>query len=116
MKISFDFDGCLGELKSVQSLCRSMQHANQIAFPAKPFNLVIITTRFEKVWKENHNFLHFIQDLGFTIDDVIFTNGIDKVHKIVELGIEMHFDDDNIEIELINEVKPGVGVLVGLEV
>jgi predicted ABC-type ATPase len=90
--ISFDFDGTLS-LPSVQEFAKKLIK--------KGFNIKIVTTRLDKYL--NQDLIRIKEKLG--IDTVIYTNGEDK-HYFMD-GIDLHFDNDDREIRLINRYSKG---------
>ena len=90
--ISFDFDGTLS-LPSVQEFAKKLIE--------KGFNIKIVTTRLDKYL--NQDLIRIKEKLG--IDNVIYTNGEDK-HYFMD-GIDLHFDNDDREIRLINRYSKG---------
>lgn len=106
MKISFDFDSTLAEDR-VQLLYNKLKEDGH--------DIYITTTRVEKmpngIVLENRDLWSVCKRLGIDKSKVRFTNGNDKYHILD--GFDIHFDDDKIEVDLINEnVKGCVGVLV----
>lgn len=109
MKISFDFDGTLddefGGLHNKQKLeiqglaKKYVQAGNQVC---------IITKRFgpEKsllgLGNEHLVVLDLAKKLG--IKEVYFTNREMKSSHILNLGIGMHFENSDYEVQLINQV------------
>lgn len=105
MKVSFDFDGCLGDNKFVQMICKLFISSGQDVF--------ILTSRDPQmanldVWK-------LADDFGIPKENVIMTNGTMKVHKFLELGIDIHFDNSFDEIVAINDLFTGDSPIRKLE-
>lgn len=77
--------------------------------------IYITTTRPEllkdQIKLENRDLWKVVNDLGIKHENVRFTNGTGKYHFLHDFDI--HFDDDRIEIELIEEhLTTCVGVLI----
>jgi hypothetical protein len=104
-KISFDFDSCLST-KRVQAMARIFIKAG--------CDVYVTTSRFEDTheivakwpWiKEQNKMLYEITDeLGIPRENIRFTAMIDK-WKVLD-GFDIHFDDDEIELEMIKEHLP----------
>ena len=97
MKVSFDFDGCLGDNKWVQLICKVFQSAGHEVF--------IITSRDPQmvnldVWK-------LASEFNIPTENVHMTNGTLKVHKFMELGMDLHFDNSHDEVSSINDMFEG---------
>ena len=45
----------------------------------------------------------YLEKFNISVDDVIFTDGDLKAEKLVELGSDLHFDDDEEELKAANE-------------
>jgi acid phosphatase class B len=97
MKISFDFDGCLGDNKFVQLICKVFQSAGHDVF--------ILTSRDPQM--KNLDVWKLADDFDILKENVIMTNGTMKVHKFLELGIDIHFDNSFDEIVAINDLFTG---------
>lgn len=91
MIISFDFDGCLIH---VDHLVKRFQQFGDTVF--------IVTSRVES--KNNHQDLfEWAHDLGIKRENIYFTNNELKLETIRKLGIQLHFDDDSVEVDEINQ-------------
>ena len=106
MKISFDFDSTLAEDRT-QKLCRRLIEDGH--------DIYITTTRPHKfpngVILENRDLFFVADQLGIDKDKIRFTGGTDKYHFLE--GFDIHFDDDQVEIELIEEhLENCIGVLI----
>jgi len=106
MKISFDFDSTLAEDR-IQRLCAKLQEDGH--------EIWITTTRPHKlpngVIIENRDLFKVAKEFNIPTERIRFTGGTDKYHFLE--GFDIHFDDDRIEIELIEEHVPScVGVLI----
>lgn len=95
MKISFDFDGTLEHLP-MQLLAKKYIEAGIEVF--------ITTTRRDKIKDmkiENKEVFDIAKKVGIPVKNINFTNFEDKYKFVREYDI--HYDDDELEIELINE-------------
>jgi hypothetical protein len=97
MKISFDFDGCLGDNKFVQLICKVFQSAGH--------DVYILTSRDPKM--ENRDVWKLAKEFNIPDENVHMTNGTLKVHTFMDLGIDMHFDNSFDEIVAINDLFIG---------
>ena len=90
MNVSFDYDG-------------TMLHVNHLVERFQRFGdeIFIVTSRVES--KNNHNDLfEEAMDLGIKRENIYFTNNEIKLSKLEELNINLHFDDDSVEVDEIN--------------
>jgi uncharacterized HAD superfamily protein len=94
MKVSFDFDGCLGDNKFVQLICKVFQSAGHEVF--------IITSRDPQMG--NRDVWKLAEEFKIPFENVHMTNGSLKVHKFMELGMDLHFDNSFDEIVAINDM------------
>jgi hypothetical protein len=104
-KISFDFDSCLST-KRVQEMAK--------IFISAGFDVYVTTSRFASTpeilakwpWIGDQNLMLFeiTDELGIPREKIRFTTMIDK--WTVLDGFDIHFDDDETEIELIKENLP----------
>lgn len=105
MRISFDFDGCLGHNLTIQKLAKILVDAGQ--------DIWILTSRSGKP-VFNKDLEEVALRVGIPLDKVIYVGSGSKLAAIIKHNIDMHYDDDHIEIEDINhhfkETKPGVFV------
>ncbi len=99
--ISFDFDKTI-DLDWVQT--------KLFAPLSKVYNVVILTSRSPE--KENKNVWVIAEKLGIPKDKVYFTNYQSKCEWVDKLGCILHFDDDFIEINDINESCSCKGILI----
>lgn len=91
MNISFDFDGTL-------------IHMNHLVERFQRFGdeIFIVTSRVES--KNNHqDIFDEALDLGIKRENIYFTNNELKLDKLKELNINLHFDDDSVEVDEINQ-------------
>ena len=95
MKISFDFDGTLDQ-KPMQRLAKQFMLTGHEVF--------ITTSRgrvFEGLKTDNTEVYKVAEELGIAKDHITFTIGEQKFDFVKDY--DMHFDDDDDEIFLINE-------------
>lgn len=115
--VSFDFDGTLNDhfsgqhnpnKKEIQNLLVQLSHDEN-------FSVYIITRRYgpehsEKgLGKEHEGIFKLLAELNLQLPEekVIFTNREMKYYTIVNLGIDIHIDDDFRDRELINKFTKG---------
>ena len=106
--ISFDFDGTLDDefdggynivKEEIQSLAKK--------YVDEGSDVCIITKRFDSnnrhLGKVNEHLLVYelAKELGIT--KIYFTNREMKFSHIIKLGIEMHFENSEYEVQLINQ-------------
>jgi hypothetical protein len=112
MKVSFDFDSVLTE-ECNQKLVKKFIDAGH--------DVWITTTRLSSAhgdlkgwpWISRQNIVLFeiAEKLGIPEDKIKFTEGEDKWKSLYTFDV--HFDDDELEIELIEENLPNCcGVLI----
>lgn len=94
LKISFDFDNCLADNKFVQVIAK--------LFISTKNEVWIITSRDPK--SENRDVWKLAKDFDIPFCRVVMTNGSLKVHKFIELEIDMHFDNSWDEVVAINNI------------
>lgn len=97
MKISFDFDGCLGDNKFVQLICK--------VFQSDGHDIFIITSRDPQMG--NRDVWKLAEEFKIPFENVHMTNGSLKVHKFMELGMDLHFDNSFDEVVAINDMFEG---------
>ena len=107
MRISFDYDGVLVDTEFVKTCAQT--HIIMGLFSNIPnIELVILTTRSEKnspvdvIYKDKFK-------------QIIYTNGKDKHEVIDDYKIDLHFDDDILEVVEINEKCKAKAFLVGFD-
>lgn len=93
MKISFDFDGCLADNKFVQIIAKLFRDVGHEVW--------IITSRDPQM--ENRDIWLLASEFNIPNERVVMTNGALKVHKFLELKMDIHFDNSFDEILAINE-------------
>lgn len=102
MKISFDYDSTLS-LGILQVLFQRLSLNNE---------MYLITSRvgyLNDVIK-NQDLFKVANENDIPMDRIHFTQGEDKWMLIKDLGIDMHFDDDEIECEFINEYTDCIAI------
>ena len=104
MKISFDFDSTLGEVR-LQKVAEKFINWGHEVF--------ITTSRLDEMkgrpdW--NWEVFSVAQRLGIPKENIRMTNGKDKWEFLA--GFDIHFDDDLIEIELIEENMPSCAAIL----
>lgn len=104
-KISFDYDSCLST-KRIQEICKIFIKAgNQVyvttsRFPSSPE----ILAKWPWIERQNLQLFETADKLDIPRENIQFTAMIDK-WKVLD-GFDMHFDDDETEIEMIKENLP----------
>jgi hypothetical protein len=99
--ISFDFDGCLADSEELQAMARTMT--------ASRIRVFILTSRCEA--HENRDVLAIAQRCGIRRSRILKVCESDKWRAMVRHMITTHFDDDIVEVDVINENLPGRAVL-----
>jgi len=110
MKISFDFDGTLRDNPLIQEYCvRLIKDTDHRVF--------VITRRYSSETDDlllcyrEHAEVHSLADvLGINKQNVYFTNREMKTKYIKQLNIDLHIDDDPLEIRLLQIHSSCVGV------
>ena len=108
MRVSFDFDSTLAEQRMKKLAAVFISNGHEV---------FITTSRMDEDWarvKGNPNWNKEVfvvaESLGIPKDRIRFTNGDDK-YKLLE-GFDIHFDDDFIDIELIEEHLPNCAAVL----
>jgi len=110
MRISFDFDGTLVDEFGGHP---SNSQKDEIQGLAKKYlslghEVMIITKRFgpENADKGIKNEHLEVQELAkkLCIEKIYFTNREMKFSYIINLGVDRHFENDDYEVQLINQV------------
>lgn len=117
MKISFDFDGCLGE--------KHMQMLAQLLIMAGADVWVITSRHDDNLYDENGAFQGYrgtnidvrnvCSKVGIPHHKIIYTNGAFKVNEYAKGSFDMHFDDMFDEVEAIQR-NGGKALLVDFSV
>jgi hypothetical protein len=105
MKISFDYDSCLSTIR-IQKVAKT--------FIDNGHDVWVTTSRFsseygdQKGWAwirtQNNQLLEITNALGIPFEKIQFCNMEEKSNFLH--GFDMHFDDDDIDIQLIEENLP----------
>ena len=106
MRISFDFDSTLSQ-EIIQKLAKILVLANT--------DVWIVTSRFSDPNVRNYDLHKVADEVGIPVEKRIFTNGDYKWRKLQELNVDLHFDDMEDEVYLINK-NGGRALLVDLDV
>lgn len=97
--VSFDFDGTL-------STAKGQEKAKQLL--AENYRVLIITARQSKDSKEVYD---VADKLGIRRSDIYFTNGANKWSVVKRLGVAIHYDNNQEQIDLINKMTKTEGKL-----
>ncbi len=96
---SFDFDDTL-------STTKGQEKAKQLL--AENYRVLIITARQSKDSKEVYN---VADKLGIRRSDIYFTNGGNKWSVVKRLGVAIHYDNNQDQVDLINKMTKTEGKL-----
>jgi len=104
MKISFDFDGTLSNIK-----CQN------IAYKLKSMGHEICITTSRSI-KPEFSIIFYNADLydiakKLQIKDIVFTEGQNKIDFLKNNNVDIHIDDDRFEIDLLKDYGI-IGILV----
>ena len=115
--ISFDFDNCL------QHIYVQLMAERCIAWGD---NVFVCTSRRDGVYQnnikigeiDNKDLFEIIDELGIKRENIIFTNQQSKTLFLIDHKINIHFDDDDIEIDYINRsnVETLKGILINYKI
>jgi FMN phosphatase YigB (HAD superfamily) len=97
--VSFDFDDTL-------STSKGQEKARQLL--AENYRVLIITARQSKDSKEVYD---VADKLGIRRSDIYFTNGKNKWETVKRLGVAIHYDNNQEQIDLINKMTKTEGKL-----
>ncbi len=97
--VSFDFDDTL-------STTKGQEKAKQLL--AENYRVLIITARQSKDSKEVYN---VADKLGIRRSDIYFTNGGNKWSVVKRLGVAIHYDNNQDQVDLINKMTKTEGKL-----
>jgi uncharacterized HAD superfamily protein len=113
MIISFDFDGVI-DFEKTQTDKPEVNHVDSLikTFIEAGHRVICITSRDIKHC--DHAFSNRLKELG--IESFFTTSHSSKVEIITQMNVDLHFDDDWIEVYQINQRHQGRGVLVNLNV
>jgi len=104
MKISFDVDGVLDTPQGMALARRKITEGNRV---------YIITARNEE--RMAAAVYEIAKELGIPRLRVYFTNGEDKWKTIQRLGIEVHYDNNEEQVNKIDEQTHAKGELVSYD-
>jgi hypothetical protein len=107
MKISFDFDSCLSE-EIIQNLAKIFISSNMC-------EVFIITSRFNDDFNKNIDILKIADELNIKKENIFYTQSDYKWQIIKKLNINIHFDDMEDEVHLIN-ANGGCALLFNFDV
>lgn len=105
-RVSFDFDSCLTE-EIIQKVAKIFLMTGTEVF--------IITSRNNKSFENNIDLFNLAHILGIKEENIHFTNSEVKWKKVLELDINLHFDDMEHEVHLIN-ANGGCALLYNFDV
>jgi hypothetical protein len=97
--VSFDFDDTL-------STAKGQEKAKQLL--AENYRVLIITARQSKDSKEVFD---VADKLGIRRSDIYFTSGKNKWETVKRLGVAIHYDNNQEQIDLINKMTKTEGKL-----
>jgi hydroxymethylpyrimidine pyrophosphatase-like HAD family hydrolase len=97
--VSFDFDDTL-------STTKGQEKAKQLL--AENYRVLIITARQST---DSKSVFEVADKLGIRRSDIFFTNGGNKWHIIKRLGVAIHYDNNQEQIDLINKMTKTEGKL-----
>ncbi len=102
--IEDEFDGSVNKQKEeIQDICKQLLKNN--------CNVFIITKRFGLLHPETYIVYKVANDLGVKRENVYFTDREMKDKKISELNIDVHFENSEYEVNLINKNVPNILVV-----
>lgn len=111
--ITFDFDGTLtsnrfsySPYSTSEDVGPNLENIERIKKFKKEGARVYIVTRRLKEQHSIEEIVAFVRAFKLPIDGLHFTNLQDKVHTLMRLGCQMHFDDDPQEIAAIKQYAP----------
>lgn len=110
MRISFDFDGTLVDEFGGHPMNSQKDEIQGLAkkYISQGHDVMILTKRFgpenssKGLGNEHLEVLHLANKLG--IQKVYFTNREMKFSHIINLVVDRHFENDDYEVQLINQV------------
>jgi hypothetical protein len=112
MSVSFDFDGVLDD-PIVQEYAKSLIQKN--------INVYICTFRKEdQISNSNNDLIKIAKKIGIPLDNIIYTNNVDKGIILKNYNFIWHLDDDIKQLESIVEhtkikaiLKSNTGAWIG---
>lgn len=110
MIVSFDFDDTLTLPVERNGLwtCSLIPYTEVIArlrfHQENNATVCIVTTRFpDKQSDHNDGVLAFLEQMDIAPHEVIYTKGKFKAPTLKEMGVDLHYDDDPLEVEQCQE-------------
>jgi len=100
--ISFDFDSTLSVFKT-QKVARDLIN--------KGYNVVITTSRAD--WRDNSDLEEVAENLGIT--SISYTNHNDKHIHLKDTNTDIHIDDDEVELFLLQQYTTVVPIDVNID-
>lgn len=97
--VSFDFDDTL-------STAKGQEKAKQLL--AENYRVLIITARQSK---DSKDVFDVADKLGIRRSDIYFTSGKNKWETVKRLGVAIHYDNNQEQIDLINKMTKTEGKL-----
>lgn len=97
--VSFDFDDTL-------STAKGQEKAKQML--VEGYRVLIITARQSKDSKEVYD---VADKLGIRRSDIFFTSGKNKWETVKRLGVAIHYDNNQEQVDLINKMTKTEGKL-----
>lgn len=112
LKVSFDYDSCLSK-PYVQLLAERHLYFKDDVYIVTSRKSKIIDIKGRNIGNIlNEDIYEIADELGIKKENIYFTESQNKIKKLLELGIQLHYDDDQIEIneilkyeDLINAIK-----------
>lgn len=101
--ISFDFDGCLASYENLQAMAKNLA--------CQRVKVFILTSRCSA--NVNKDLFDIAHKCGIPKNRILMVCEHDKWRAIERHRITIHFDDDEVEVDVINENLPGRAFLVG---
>ena len=112
MKISFDFDGVLSEDKWQLIAKKFILNGDDVWITtSREKTTDEIIKRYPWIERQNRQLFDIAYEVGIHFDKIQFTKGVDK--WTVLDTFDLHFDDQELEIELLEENLPScIGIRV----
>ena len=112
MNISFDIDSTLMQSDQVRELAKLLSHIRRnLERGHLLLNVVMITDRASEEWEYDYNFKRLVDSFGFSMNDVYFTDGRDKVELLNASARESQSKATLIEKVLTRHAQGGGGRL-----
>ena len=110
MKISFDWDSTLSEERNQRLAEKFISNGHDVYITTSRHESLSRVINAQNLGWDNKIIFTISEKLGIPKENIRFTNGKDKWTLLEDFDI--HFDDDQIEIELLEENTKCVGVLI----